>query len=196
MSFDISHLLEKWDYQPGEVVARRFKGKDGREKIQLRIDLGVLQMNADGRPDGKRPLGHESLLEFFEAKLARHIQEHNGDDGGFTLSAEDCSRLQQEAIQYHHRYICLYELQDYDGVLRDTERNLAVFDLVEEYAESDGLAWSLQQFRPQLMLMRTRAKATVALAKDDFGSAVQSIEEGLTAVRSFHKERGQDELAD
>ena len=31
MDFDISHLLDQWDYQPGQVVVRRFKGKDGKE---------------------------------------------------------------------------------------------------------------------------------------------------------------------
>jgi len=60
MSFDISHILEQWDYQPGQVAVRRFNGKDGVEKIQLRLDLGVLQMNSEGRPDGKRPLANRS----------------------------------------------------------------------------------------------------------------------------------------
>ena len=55
MNFDISHLLDHWDYQPGQVVVRRLVGKDGQEKIQLRLDLGLLQMNAQGRPDGKKP---------------------------------------------------------------------------------------------------------------------------------------------
>ena len=63
MNFDISHLLEQWEYQPGQVAVRKFKGRDGVDKIQLRVDLGLLQMNAQGRPDGKRPYGHESLLE-------------------------------------------------------------------------------------------------------------------------------------
>ena len=51
MNFDISHLLDQWDYQPGQVVVRKFVGKDGQEKIQLRVDLGLLQMNAEGRPE-------------------------------------------------------------------------------------------------------------------------------------------------
>ena len=42
MNFDISHLLSHWDYQPGQVVVRKFTGKDGAEKIQLRVDLGIL----------------------------------------------------------------------------------------------------------------------------------------------------------
>ena len=39
MDFDISHLLEQWEHQPGQVVARRFKTKDGREHHLL---IGVL----------------------------------------------------------------------------------------------------------------------------------------------------------
>ena len=42
MNFDISHLLDHWDYQPGQVVVRKFVGKDGQDKIQLRVDLGLL----------------------------------------------------------------------------------------------------------------------------------------------------------
>src|SRR5438874_7795027 len=100
MNFDISHLLEQWEYQPGQVVVRRFKGRDGVEKIQLRVDLGLLQMNAEGRPDGKRPFGHESLLEHYQSQLEKHRAAHNGDDEGFKMRGEDCSKLQQESIQY------------------------------------------------------------------------------------------------
>src|SRR2546423_6742700 len=60
MDLDISHLLAQWEYKPGQVVVRKIKGKNGKEKIQLRVDLGILQMNVEGRPDGKRPLGHPS----------------------------------------------------------------------------------------------------------------------------------------
>ena len=89
MDFDISHLLEQWGYQPGQVVVRRFKGKDGREKIQLRVDLGLLQMNAEGRPDGKRPFGHESLFDYYKSRLEKHRDAH-GDDDSFELKPDDC----------------------------------------------------------------------------------------------------------
>src|SRR6185503_14684040 len=112
MNFDISNLLEAWDYQAGQIVVRKLKGKDGKEKIQLRVDLGLLQMNAAGRPDGKQPYGHESLLEHFESKLFKYRSEHNDSDERFRLNAEECAKLQQEAIQYHHRYICLFQLKE------------------------------------------------------------------------------------
>ena len=196
MDFDISHLLEKWDYQPGQVVVRRFKAKDGREKIQLRVDLGLLQMNAEGRPDGKRPFGQPSLFDHYLARLSRHKLAHEGSDEGFKLNAEDCAKLQLEALQYHHRYICLLQLEDYDGVLQDAERNFAVFQFVGRYAETEELAWSLQQFQPQLLMILTRARASQALKSDDYPAAIKQVEGGLEQIRTFYREHSQSEAAE
>lgn len=194
MNFDISHLLENWDYQAGQVAVRRFKGKDGQQKIQLRVDLGLMQMNADGRPDGKRPYGHPSLLEYYQARLEKFRAEHDGADDDFTLSAEDCSRLQLEALQYHHRYICFLQLEEYDNVIRDTERNLAVLDFVDDFAESDQLSWSLQMLRPQLLMMRVRAFATMALEAGDFPAAIEIIEEEVAAMKEFYEDMDRSDL--
>jgi hypothetical protein len=196
MDFDISHLLSQWEYEPGQVVARRFKAKDGREKIQLRLDLGLLQMNVEGRPDGKRPFGHTSLLDYYQARLHKYVAAHDGSDEGFKLKGEDCARLQLEALQYHHRYICLLQLEDYARVIRDAERNLAVFDFVAKHAEGEELAWSLQQFRAQLLMVLTRARAAEALDTDDYAMAIQHIEEGLEKIRAFYHDHARAELAE
>jgi hypothetical protein len=194
MDFDISDLLEHWDYKPGQVVVRKLKTKDGKEKIQLRVDLGLLQMNAAGRPDGKRPYGHDSLFDYYQARLYRHLAEHEGSDDGFQLKAEDCARLQLEALQYHHRYICLLQLGDYAGVVRDAERNLAVFDFVGKHAGSEELVWSLRQFQPQLLMILTRARAMQTMESGDYAGAVASIEEGLEQIREFYREYSKSEL--
>ena len=196
MDYDISHLLDHWEYQPGQVVVRRFKGKDGRERIQLRVDLGLLQMYADGRPDGRRPFGHPSLFEYYQARLYKHLEAHHGSDEGFKLKPEDCAKLQLEAVQYHHRYICLLQLEDYAGVVRDAERNLAVFDFVAEHAQSEELAWSLQQFQPQLLMILTRARAAQALQAEDYTLAIQLVEEGLEKIRGFYADNGRPDAAE
>ncbi len=194
MSFDISALLDQWDYQPGQVVVRKFRGEDGSDKIQLRVDLGLLQMNAKGRPDGKHPFGHESLLEHFQEQLKRFRREHASDDKSFRLAAEDCGKLQQEAIQYHHRYICLFQLEDFDGVIADAERNLKVFDFVQRYAATEDLAWSLQQFRPQLLMMRVRARGAIALKDNRYEEMIQVVEDGLEEIRQFYREHDRQDL--
>jgi len=196
MDFDISHLLEQWDYQPGQVVVRRFKAKDGKDKIQLRVDLGLLQMNAEGRPDGKKPFGYPSLFEYYQARLYKYLADHDGSDEGFKLKAEDCAKLQLEALQFHHRYICLLQLQDYAGVVRDAERNLAVFEFVAKRAESEEFIWALRQFQPQLLMILTRARAAQAMEAEDYTLAIRLVEEGLEQVRSFYREAGNTEAAE
>jgi hypothetical protein len=194
MDFDITGILEQWDYEPGGIAVRKFKGKDGQEKIQLRVDLGILQMNAHGRPDGKKPMGHVSLLEFYQARRKKHCAAQGDDGDSFSLTPEDCTKLQLEALQYHHRSICLLQLNDHAGVRRDTERNLAVFDFVKRHAESPELAWSLQQFRPQLLMMHTRAVASPLLQANDFNGAIERIQGGLEQIRSFFRECDRGDL--
>ncbi|PWU20932.1 MAG: hypothetical protein C5B50_02965 [Verrucomicrobia bacterium] len=195
MDFDISRFLEQWEYQPGQVVVRKFKAKDGKEKLQLRVDLGLLQMNAEGRPDGKRPMGHNSLFEFYQAQLYKYVGAHDGSDDGFELKPEDCAKLQLEALQYHHRYICLLQLEEYDGVIRDAERNLTVFDFVSKHAPED-LAWGLQQFRPQLLMVLTRARGTQALKAGDYSQAVLNVQDGIELIRTFYRECSSSEAAE
>ena len=52
MSLDLNTLLNEWPHEPGAIKVRKILGLDGREKLQLRIDLGMLQMEMTGRPDG------------------------------------------------------------------------------------------------------------------------------------------------
>jgi hypothetical protein len=194
MSFDISPLLEQWDYQPGQLVVRKFLGRDGVEKIQLRVDLGLLQMNALGRPDGKHPHGRESLLEYYQGQMEKFQKERRGDEKSFRLTPEDCGRLQQEALQYHHRYICLFQLEEFDAVLRDTDRNLKVFDFVQQHAGTEEMAWALQQFRPQLLMMRIRARGAIALKAGHYDQVVQLVESGLEELRQFYREHERMDL--
>jgi len=195
MDFDISRLLADWEYQPGQVVVRRFRGKDGQEKIQLRVDLGILQMNAEGRPDGKRPFGYPSLLEYYQARLYKYVGDHGGTSDGFALQPEDCAKLQMEALQYHHRYICLLQLEDFAGVIRDAERNLQVFQFAAQHAPEE-LAWSLRQFEPQLLMVLTRAQASQALKAGDFKTAIECAEAGLEKIREFYRSTGHSQAAE
>lgn len=196
MDFDISRLLGDWDFKPGQVVVRRFKGQDGQEKLQLRLDLGVLQMNAEGRPDGKRPFGYVSLFEYYQARLYKHLANHDGSDDAFRLTAEDCAKLHLEALQYHQRCFCLLQLEDYPAVIRDAERNLAVLDFLTKHVGSDELTWSLRQFLPQLLMVLTRARGAQALQKGDYPRAIQQVEEGLEQVRAFYRDTAAAEDAE
>ncbi len=44
MSQDIDGALKGWDYKPGVVQARLVQAGSGRQVLQMRLDLGVLQI--------------------------------------------------------------------------------------------------------------------------------------------------------
>jgi hypothetical protein len=195
MSKDLSLLLGGWDYNPNEVTVRRILGTDGREKIQMRLDLGVLQMEAEGRPDGRRPHGFDTLLEFHESQLEDHISQH-GDGNAFELDAESCGDLRQEAMQFYHRYLSLFHLGDFTNVIRDTRHNLRLFDFMRDHAEDPADRMTLEQFRPYVLMMNTRARACLSIEERDFDRALTQIESGITRIEEFLREVEREDLID
>ena len=190
MSLDLNTILKDWPHENGNVKVRKIAGLDGREKLQLRVDLGVLQMEMIGRPDGQRPHNCESLLEYHQRRAVRAAEK--GED--YELTPEECAELQQEGIQYYHRYLSLFQINDFTGVVRDTQRNLDLFTFVTEHTDRDELSWSLQQFRPYVLMMNTRAKASILLAQGKFGEAMSEIERGRDAIAEFFQHSNFPEL--
>jgi len=190
MSLDLNTILKDWPHENGNIKVRKITGLDGREKLQLRVDLGVLQMEMIGRPDGQRPHTCESLLDYHQKRAAR--AEQKGE--AYELTPEQCAELQQEGIQYYHRYLSLFQINDFTGVVRDTQRNLDLFTFVTEHTDRDELSWSLQQFRPYVLMMNTRAKASILLGEGKFAEAVAEIERGREAIADFFQHSNFPEL--
>jgi UvrB/uvrC motif len=191
MSLDLNTILKDWPHESGTIKVRKVAGLDGREKLQLRIDLGVLQMELSGRPDGTRPHNCESLLAYHQLKAAHALAQ--GDT--YDLTPEQCSELQQEGIQYYHRYLSLFQINDFAGVVRDTQRNLDLFDFVAAHTDREDLGWSMQQFRPYVLMMNTRAKASIFLAQGKFPEAIIEIEAGRDVIAEFFQRSNFPELA-
>ena len=184
MTLDINDILSDWPYEPGELSVRRIRGDDGRDRIQVRLDLGLLQMETTGRPDGQRPHGHESLLEHYEHRLRRHKAAH-GSAEGFDLDEQACERLRNEGVMYYHRYIAEYVLEDFEAVERDATRNLRLLDFCKAYAREDSDRYALEQYRPYILMMCTRARARLALGESRPKTALQIIRRGVADIRGF-----------
>lgn len=193
MSYDIGPILKEWDNDPNAKKIRKIIGQDGKEKIQIRVDFGILQMECDGRPDGKRPYGKESLLEHYLALLDKYKEEY-GTDEGFMLDSHDCERLRDEALQYYHRYISLFEVEDYVRAERDTARNLRAFDLMKKYAERQDDALSQEKYRPYVIMMNTRAKAFICADNGNFIGAIDAIEDAIEKITNFYRDNEFDEF--
>src|SRR5438132_3476501 len=191
MSLDLNTILKDWPHENGNVKVRKVTGVDGRVKLQLRVDLGVLQMEVTGRPDGQRPHNCESLLEYHQRRAVRAA----GKSEDYKLTPEECAELQQEGIQYYHRYLSLFQINDFAGVVRDTQRNLDLFDFVIEHTDREELSWSLQQFRPYVLMMNTRARASILLGEGKFAEAMLEIQRGRDAISDFFQRSNFPELA-
>src|SRR6476469_3131494 len=190
MSLDLNSLLKDWPHEPGAIKVRKVPGLDGREKLQLRIDLGLLQMEMDGRPDGQRPHNCESYLVYHQRRAVRAAQR--GED--YELTAEQCGELQQEGIQYSHRYLSLFQIDEFEGVIRDTQRNLDLFTFVDEHSNREELVWSFQQFRPYVLMMNTRARVSILLAAGKSGEAIREIGKGRDRIVEFYQHSAFPEL--
>lgn len=201
MSVDLTRLLNEWPYEPGKLNVRMITGEDGEPRIQVRLDLGVLQMFVEGRPDGQRPGGFDSLLEYHEARADEAGQTAAAGAGGtegqtprFTLDPDECEALRAEAVQYYHRYMALLVLEEYEGVIRDTTRNLRVLDLCARHAETEADRAALEQFRPYITMMRARAMASQALKDNEPKAALHAIDEGLDALKQYFAESGEPDM--
>jgi hypothetical protein len=192
---DIASILEGWSFEPNQLSVRIVRGDDGREKIQLRLELGLLQMELDGRPDGQRPEEKESWLDVYRSRQKEQDTAHP-DGAPFLLEAEDCERLLREGIQYYHRYLSFWHLKRYELCARDTSRNLRLFKFVREHARREQDKRQFDQWRPYVTMMHTRAVATPLLEMNDHVAAVKAIDAGIAGIRTFLEEYQQTERAD
>lgn len=185
MNLDLNTLLEGWPHEPGQIRVRRIRGIDGREKVQLRLDLGLIQMELEGRPDGVRPKGAETLLDWHrERALAAET-----DGQRYSLDGDECGELHQEGVQYYHRYLALFQLEDFKGVVRDTQHNLDLFAFISKHADREEIASSFEQFQPYVLMMNTRAKASLELDKGNVAGAIDLIEHSRDDILKMLQQR-------
>ena len=216
MQRDITELLEEWPFESGQITVRVIQGSNSESKIQVRLDLGLLQMNTRDRPDGLRPHGFDSLLDYYESKIDQdEIQSANEDiaaqedsdeeqylektsfdsqiendeessQGVRFLTPDDCRRLREEAQQYYQRYIAMLVLEDYEAVVRDTSRNIRVLDLFQEHAINEDDLHAMESHRPYILMMRARALASQALKSEENKAAILAIDEGIDALKQYY----------
>jgi hypothetical protein len=173
---DIDFLMHDWPFQPGVISARLIKAHDGREVMQMRIEMGVLQMETDGRPDGERPGGFETYLDYLNSLIVLQ-----GDD--FALADENCMEIDREFLQFYHRRICCLALREFRRAVADAEHTLALMDFVVRWSTHQDWTLSHEQYRPFVQFHRIQAGALAALQESGPEAAIESINSGLDQIR-------------
>jgi len=195
VSSDINTILRDWPFRPDDITVRVIEGDDGQRKIQLRLDLGILQMEFDGRPDGRRIHEEQSWLAYHQRRQLDH-DAANPDGAPYLLEPEDCVELLREGVQYYHRYICFWQLELYELCARDTKRNLRLFEFVREHARDDRDKMRFDQWRPYVTMMHARAVATPLVELEQWDAAAGVLDAGIRGIEQFLEEYNQGARAE
>ena len=182
MNQDIDFVLEGWDYKPGEVRPRLVQARGGRQVIQMRVDLGILQIETTAKPDGTRPHGHATYLAYLQEQA--RVAPKTGVLPE-VLSEEQCQEADREFLQYYHRRVCWLALRNYARAMADADHTLALMDFVKEHSPSDDYLQAHEQYRGFVIFQRTQAAAALQVEKSVPESAVDEIRAGLEKLRSF-----------
>lgn len=166
---DLTPILQEWPWRPGRLDVRRVAGADGRVLLQVRVELGVLQIEADGRPDGARFRGGASALDHFES-------------AGAGLDAEAVGTLAAEIGQRRQRALACLAVDDWPRARRDALDNLRALDLIARHATDLADRGRFESWRAHEHATRARAEAAVALAAGRRDLAQAALEAGLRGV--------------
>lgn len=195
MTLDLEELTAGWECPPGQLRARVVVGRDGQELLQLRVDLGVMQMVLTGRPDGERYRGFPSAQAYIEHELCvvepqldpqcwqdldREMQQLNYRRMAFAASAEDALQDGDEAAAA--RYLT--------HALADASDCLSHVTLLRRHGKDDeGHAALL----PTLVFDRARLAAQLRIIEGRFEEAIEAAETGAAALEALLGELGYDE---
>jgi hypothetical protein len=180
MSQNIDGLLREWEFQPGSIQARLID-VDGRDVLQMRIELGILQLETTGRPDGTRPHGCTTYFEY----LRRQDALLRKAGSRLSLNEAQAQEADREFVQFYHRRICWLALRQFDRAVADADHTLAFMDFVREHAADEEYVQAHEQYRGFVIFQRTQAAAGVASAQDDPEKAIDEVGSGLERMREF-----------
>jgi UvrB/uvrC motif len=199
MRRDIDEALQGWPYEPepGEIVARELRARDGRMVIQVRVELGILQLEIEGRPDGVRPHGFMTYLDFLRHRAAARGLAPGGKAPSWTMGQEHCSETDREFVQFYHRRVAWLALQRYDRALSDADHTLSLMDFVCRHGGDPEYIASHETFRGLVLFHRTQAAAALALERRKPDEAIDAVREGserlLRHQRAWETEHEADE---
>ncbi len=180
---DIDRILQEWPFEAGEVCARLVRAADGREVLQMRVELGVLQMETAGRPDGQKPGGASSYFSYL-----RKIAAKSGDADGFELNSAQCVEADREFMQFYHRRVCWLALREFRNATADADHTLSFMDFVRDHSPDEEWTLSHEQYRPFVLFHRVQAATLAQLEDEGPEAALAELSRGLDRFRGLFEE--------
>ena len=176
---DLDDFLQDMPFERGRLAVRVVAARNGRRVLLVRVELGILQLELEGRPDGG-----ESVLERILARRSSFETVRVAAQGTapWTLLGAEAegAALRLELVQYQQRAMALSAAGLVDLALADWERAVLGAGLLRE-AGGDEAEWAAG-FGFSVLVERTRAFARRALAEGRTREAAAAIGSGLEAL--------------
>ncbi len=174
------------------MLWRVVKASDGRPVLQMRIDLGILQMEVEDRPDGSKPHGERTYYDYL---LRESLEKPDEDD--FVMSPEQCVLADQEFAQFYHRRICWMALREFHNAVRDADHTLAFMDFVKQHSPNEDWTIGHEQYRPFVMFHRVHACSLAELNSHGPEAAIAELNRRLNDFRTLYQEyEAEDKFSD
>ena len=93
--------------------------------------------------------------------------------------------LFEEGVLFYFRYLHLFQLKEWTLTVRDTSRNLRVFDFVRRYAQRNEDRHHLEQWRPYILRLHTTARAMVEAEEHAHDRALRILRDGIDQIEAL-----------
>lgn len=192
VTLDLDDLTVGWDCPTGDICARVVTGRAGDELVQLRLDLGVMQMFPDGRPDGASYRGAPSALAY--------VSQQRGRRSGISLP--EWQELERELIQLNYRRLALANLAD--RLLERQDVGAARRSLRRALRDIEACLHGLEMLRgevrpgagaglwPTLVFNLARLRSQLRVIEGRYDEAIEEADAGIRRVEAALSDAGLD----
>lgn len=179
---DLRSCLDSWPYDAQKNV-RLGRGVDGREIILVRQPMGLEQYEVDGRPDGWR---NETLIT--EPTACVSVAKRIPPAMAAKITAEECTKLFQEACAYYCRLIVLFRLKEWIRAARDATQILRLLQFARQHAPHEEDRVQLDSWYPHIARLNVVAQAMILLEKGRYRDAFQTVRHTIGGLEAFDRQ--------
>jgi len=169
MRRDIDEALHGWPYEPETGEGRRSRDSSpgtGENVLQIRIELGLLQLEVEGRPDGVRPHSFPTFPRLppppgLDEKLCPEWRQIPLEHVARNTAPRPIARSSNSPTGGW----AWLSLQRYDKALQDANHSISLMDFVRKYASDVDYVANLERLRGLVLLHQAQASVAIALER-------------------------------
>lgn len=195
MAIDLAAVFDEWKHDGSDESknVRCLRGRDGRLKIQVRVRCGVFQWEFDGRPDGSKPHGSPSLLEYYREQI--HAENRRrGSRSQLRLSKAQVEEVSEEIMDYYQRRVLFFRLGEYDRARDDAQHNLGLMDLIRDHADDPEAVAQHEKWRGFVIMDRARAEALALCQTGAHLDAMHILDKGAEEIADAFRRLGREDV--